>query len=329
MAASATIAGGARSSTPFGLRGARVGRYDPRHLMILSGVPEPSVGAYVGYYAGFCLRYFVVMGLVFWFFHRAYRQRYLLHRIQAAFPERPKIAHEIRWSLVSGAATGVTTMLLFHLIRGGHTSMYLDVGEHGWPYLLFTVIFGIVAYDTYNYWQHRLLHTPWLFHHVHAVHHRVENPTVFAAFARHPAEALMEHGLFFFTFVVLVPVHPLAMAAIVGFFLTVGIIGHLGYELYPDGFTRHRLWGWFNTATHHNMHHSSSSGCNYGTWFNYWDRLMGTNHPEYHATFDAVATRRAGLAPVRTTPDGARGLRKSPERVAGEYRERVHPSVVE
>jgi len=298
--------------------------------MLAGAIPEPSVGAYVGYYAGFCLRYFALMGVIFWVFHRAYRQRFLRHRIQAAFPARPQIAHEICWSLVSGAATGVMTMLLFHLIRGGYTRMYFDVGERGWPYLLSTVAVGIVAYDTYNYWQHRLLHTRFLFDRVHAVHHRVDNPTVFAAFARHPAEAVMEHGVFFFGFVALVPVHPLAMAAIAGFFLTVGIIGHLGYELYPEGFTRHRLWGWINTATHHNLHHSSSSGCNYGTWFNYWDRVMRTNHPEYHATFDAVAARRAALAPAGPPPGQVQtGAGGSTERVATEYGQRVHPSVVE
>jgi sterol desaturase/sphingolipid hydroxylase (fatty acid hydroxylase superfamily) len=26
------------------------------------------------------------------------------------------------------------------------------------------------------------------------------------------------------------------------------------------------------------MHHSHV-GCNYGTWLNLWDRLMGTTHP--------------------------------------------------
>lgn len=253
------------------------------------GILEPSVSAYLGYYAGFCARYFAVMGGLFWFFHRAYRHEYLAHRIQQRFPGRHEVAHEICWSLASGAVTGVSTMCLFHLVRSGHTSMYFEVGAHGWTYLVSTVVLGVLVHDAYNYWQHRLLHTPWWFRHVHAIHHRVENPTVFASFARHPVEALMEQ-VFFITFLIVVPVHPLAMGAIVVFILGFGVIGHLGYEFYPRGFTRHWLWGWVNTATHHNLHHSGP-GCNYGHWFNFWDRWMGTNHPEYHDTFDVVTAR--------------------------------------
>jgi sterol desaturase/sphingolipid hydroxylase (fatty acid hydroxylase superfamily) len=68
------------------------------------------------------------------------------------------------------------------------------------------------------------------------------------------------------------------------------VLGHLGYELFPRGFTKGRLTWWHNTSTHHNMHHSKSN-CNYGLYFNWWDRLMGTNHREYHATFEAVKAR--------------------------------------
>jgi sterol desaturase/sphingolipid hydroxylase (fatty acid hydroxylase superfamily) len=35
------------------------------------------------------------------------------------------------------------------------------------------------------------------------------------------------------------------------------------------------------------MHHSHPTG-NYGLYFNWWDQLMGTNHPEYHRYFDGI-----------------------------------------
>ena len=43
------------------------------------------------------------------------------------------------------------------------------------------------------------------------------------------------------------------------------------------------------------MHHSHAA-CNYGLCFNYWDRVMDTNHATYRRTFDAITARRA---PVR------------------------------
>ena len=42
------------------------------------------------------------------------------------------------------------------------------------------------------------------------------------------------------------------------------------------------------------MHHSHAA-CNYGLCFNYWDRLMETNHRTYRRTFDDITARRAPL----------------------------------
>jgi len=90
---------------------------------------------------------------------------------------------------------------------------------------------------------------------------------------------------------VFVPIHPVALGLAGLYMFIIGINAHAGYEFYPRGFTRHWLLGWINTSTHHNMHHRYV-GCNYGNWFNFWDSLMGTNHPAYHDTFDAVPRRR-------------------------------------
>jgi sterol desaturase/sphingolipid hydroxylase (fatty acid hydroxylase superfamily) len=39
------------------------------------------------------------------------------------------------------------------------------------------------------------------------------------------------------------------------------------------------------------MHHRLTR-CNYGLYFNIWDRLMKTNHPEYEKSYDKVIERR-------------------------------------
>jgi len=69
------------------------------------------------------------------------------------------------------------------------------------------------------------------------------------------------------------------------------VMGHLGYELFPKGFASHRLFKWHNTSTHHNMHHRLVK-CNYGLYFNFWDRVMSTNHPAYEESFDQVVEQR-------------------------------------
>jgi sterol desaturase/sphingolipid hydroxylase (fatty acid hydroxylase superfamily) len=50
-----------------------------------------------------------------------------------------------------------------------------------------------------------------------------------------------------------------------------------------------------NTPTNHIMHHEKMRG-NYGLYFNFWDRLMGTNHPDYEHRFEEITSRPADRA---------------------------------
>jgi sterol desaturase/sphingolipid hydroxylase (fatty acid hydroxylase superfamily) len=81
--------------------------------------------------------------------------------------------------------------------------------------------------------------------------------------------------------------------------LTDNILGHTGYEIYPRWLMKTPLKFFLNTPTHHTMHHEKMRG-NYGIYFNFWDRLMGTNHPHYEARFLEVTTRERKS--VKTTP---------------------------
>jgi sterol desaturase/sphingolipid hydroxylase (fatty acid hydroxylase superfamily) len=70
------------------------------------------------------------------------------------------------------------------------------------------------------------------------------------------------------------------------------VIGHLGFEVLWRGFASNRIFKWHNTSVHHNQHHQRVH-CNYGLYFNLWDRLMGTNHPTYEAEYRRVTERPA------------------------------------
>jgi sterol desaturase/sphingolipid hydroxylase (fatty acid hydroxylase superfamily) len=43
------------------------------------------------------------------------------------------------------------------------------------------------------------------------------------------------------------------------------------------------------TTTHHDMHHQQFNG-NYGLYFTWWDRWMGTEFPEYKVAFHQAIT---------------------------------------
>ena len=73
---------------------------------------------------------------------------------------------------------------------------------------------------------------------------------------------------------------PLAALLWLIYMIVINVWGHLGYELMPAGFRHHWLMRWHNTTTHHDMHHRHVNA-NFSLYFNFWDRVMRTNHPDY------------------------------------------------
>ncbi|MEO6316932.1 MAG: sterol desaturase family protein [Chitinophagaceae bacterium] len=147
-----------------------------------------------------------------------------------------------------------------------------------------------IIHDTYFYWTHRLMHHKKLFRLFHLVHHHSTNPSPWAAYSFHPLEAVVEAGIFA-VFLFIIPVHPLHFYIFFFFMIVYNVYGHLGYELYPKGFSRHWLGKWVNTSVSHNQHHQYFKG-NYGLYFTFWDRLMGTIRNDYEKQFEAVKSKK-------------------------------------
>jgi len=188
---------------------------------------------------------------------------------------------------------GGVILLVVWASKNGFTRVYAPLNKYGYGWYFFSIVLMVLLHDTYFYWTHRLLHWKPLFKLVHKTHHLSINPTPFAAYAFHPVEALVEVGiipLIAFT----IPYHPTAITIFSLYALLLNVMGHLGFEFFPKGFVSHRLFKWHNTSTHHNMHHRLVK-CNYGLYFNFWDRIMHTNHPHYEQSFeDVVETREQG-----------------------------------
>ncbi len=236
------------------------------------------------------LRYALVAGGAWFLFYQMKRGKWWHRKIQLSAPRRAQILLEIRHSLATIFIFALIGGLLYFFHQQGWTRLYLNIEERGWPYLFFSALLLILLHDTYFYWMHRLVHRPRWFNWVHAVHHLSRNPTPWAALCFHPLEALLELAVVPVAVFVL-PLHPLALGLFGVWALVWNVVGHLGFELFPSGFTRHPVFRWFNTSTHHNLHHRYGR-CNYGLYFNFWDTLLQTNHPRYHEIFEGVTGRK-------------------------------------
>ncbi|MBU44275.1 MAG: sterol desaturase [Spirochaetaceae bacterium] len=236
------------------------------------------------------VRYYPVAGLLFLVVWVWGKRRYIGSRIQQKWPDSGKIWHEIRWSFVTLLVFSSIAIASITMGKAGWNQVYLDFSEFGMGYAVFSLVAVTIWHETWFYWMHRLVHKkPW-FKLVHLTHHRSTNPSPFAAYAFNGYEAFLE-AIYLPLFTFIVPIHPAVILVHIGYAMIMNIWWHSGYEVFPAGWTRGRITQWINTSTHHNMHHSHFNG-NFSLYFNFWDRICGTNFPNYDEYFEGVVARR-------------------------------------
>ena len=242
-------------------------------------------------YAISVVRYLFFAGGAYLLFYVLKRTKFWYLKIQDKYPDTARIKHEVSFSLLSMFVFAIIGVGVAVLKKLGYTQIYTTFSDYSIGYFIFTVLFLIFLHDTYFYWMHRAIHHKKVYRLVHKIHHVSTNPTPWAAFSFHPLEAVAEVAILP-VFVFLLPLHPLAILAWLLFMTGMNVLGHLGFELFPKGFTTNRFTKLANTSVHHNMHHKYVN-CNYGLYFNFWDRLMGTNHVNYDEEFETVVAKRA------------------------------------
>lgn len=213
-------------------------------------------------------------------------------RIQRTWPDAKRLKAELRYVLLTQLIfSGVATLIvLLNRLELVHVYRYHTHPEPGYAVLCFVLL--AFWHETFFYWTHRAMHHKKLFKHTHAVHHHSVNPSPFTSQSFHPIEALFQVGyLPLFLLVMPVPLEVILIESLITMILN--LYFHSGYELAPRGFPSGVLTRWVNTSTHHNLHHSRAVG-NYALYWNFWDRLCGTNHPDYERVFEQVVARRAG-----------------------------------
>jgi sterol desaturase/sphingolipid hydroxylase (fatty acid hydroxylase superfamily) len=215
-------------------------------------------------------------------------------KIRPDTPPGRQLATEFAVSIRSVAIFSTIALIPFVAERAGwwHGA---SLGASWGPLWFWTsLVLMIVVHDAYFYWAHRLMHDPRLFRRFHRRHHLSHNPSPFTAYSFDLAEAAVM-GAFVPLWVFVVPTPWPAVGLFVLHQIVRNTLGHSGYEIMPARRDGRPLADWLTTTTHHDLHHSQARW-NYGLYFTWWDRWMGTEHPDYHAHFALAVGKHAAFA---------------------------------
>lgn len=238
---------------------------------------------FVTSFLGQAVNYFLVVSVVFWLVWKVFAKRLASRRIPTRFGfGRAQLVHEIVNTVLTLAIGTVSAVVILKLHAHGQTR--LSSGADWSLGQSLGAFVGLLLFnDAWFYWVHRLLHTPALFKHVHAVHHRSVDVNPFTSYSFHGLEGFLL-GAWSIPMALFVPMslEVLMAAQLVG--LANNVVSHLGYELLPRWWVRVPPFKWLSSATFHSLHHSHFDG-NYGLMTRFWDRLLGTEVTSYEQVF--------------------------------------------
>eukprot|EP00698_Gefionella_okellyi_P008041 TRINITY_DN1977_c0_g1_i4.p1 TRINITY_DN1977_c0_g1~~TRINITY_DN1977_c0_g1_i4.p1 ORF type:complete len:277 (-),score=26.69 TRINITY_DN1977_c0_g1_i4:96-872(-) len=142
--------------------------------------------------------------------------------------------------------------------------------------LVETCIISMLIEDTYFYWMHRALHTPFLYKRIHKVHHEHTAPHGLAGEYAHPAETFLL-GIGTMLGPILCARHLLSLWAWLVVRVVQVVVVHSGYD-FPWSVNRwvNVLGDWWGGAAYHDYHHKTFLGP-YASTFTWWDRMCGTD----------------------------------------------------
>jgi len=223
-------------------------------------------------------------------------------KIRQATPPPRQLAVEFLMSLRSMAIFATVGVVISFASKAGLYPLADMASRWGTPWLIASVAIGIVAHDAYIYWIHRLMHRPGWFRRTHRRHHLSNNPSPFTAYSFDVNEALLMVA-FAVGFPFIFPMHWAAMNWVMMHQIFRNTLLHSGYELTPARANGRPWLDFLTTTTHHDLHHAQA-GWNFAPWFTWWDRWLGTEHPEYYARY-AQSVRRPLRVPTSAAPDAA------------------------
>ena len=142
------------------------------------------------------------------------------------------------------------------------------------PVLLWQMLVCVLCEDALFYWTHRFLHIKVLYPLFHKKHHEFHAPVTFAAEHAHIVETALGNAVPFFCGPLLLQCNIVSLALWMTLRMYKTCEAHCGYNFPWMPFSCNDTI--FVGTRRHDFHHSANTG-NFGSFFNFWDSLCGTD----------------------------------------------------
>lgn len=153
------------------------------------------------------------------------------------------------------------------------------------PLWLIALWFALPIYHELHFYRiHRLIHIPFLYRHVHSVHHNSVNPSPWSSLSMHPVEQLLYWSDSLIHLII--PSHPLLVLYNLHITGTGAVVGHIGFDKIVTGDET----AMDTRAFAHYLHHKYFE-VNYADGTIPLDRWFGTWHDGTEAGDEAMNRR--------------------------------------
>jgi sterol desaturase/sphingolipid hydroxylase (fatty acid hydroxylase superfamily) len=230
------------------------------------------------------VRYILFSGGYHYLLRDRWRERFRHRIFHYEVGAGSQVQKEIWRSAVVSLIFAAFGILVLYLWQADRTQLYLSFhrpADYFW--LLAGPVVFLLAQETYYYWIHRWMHRPGIYERVHRWHHESIETTAWTAFSFHPLEAVLQ-AVFLPLSVLLIPMHAFAFLTLLAVMTLSATINHAGIEVFPARWADIPLLRGLIGATHHDVHHKQAR-YNFGLYFTFWDKWMGTESPGFRKRF--------------------------------------------
>ena len=201
--------------------------------------------------------------------------QYRIQKSKAKLREQPKMVRLIvKETLRQQISLILLTPLLYYVLNYfGH--LEIQGPRPAWSVIFYQLALFILSEDAIFFWTHFLLHTRWLYTRIHKKHHVYKQPTGVVSLLSDPIEGLQNQIAVWLMPAMMKEKHIFTLCIWIVIRLYQTVNAHAGYN-FPYVSTQY-WFPWVMSGTlAHDFHHQHGKW-NYGSFFNVWDRLMGTH----------------------------------------------------